>query len=115
MGLANILDPLDDFFLYNDVNFIKRCRAGYCNYFEPKIRNSDLMVLSLIIPHVGDLILLISSVIFALFDSIDEAMIALIIIAYLVKPVFYSLSWRNTDDIVYSLLHYISDISRLVL
>ena len=117
MGLSNLLDPLDDFFLFNDVNYVKRCRTGYCNYFDVQVRNPDVMIAALIIPHVIDLLLFIFTAVFVLVDSstIDSVVTVLILLTYLIKPVFQSLSWRGTEDIVYSVLHYISDVSRFVL
>ena len=117
MGLSNLLDPLDDFFLFNDVNYVKRCRTGYCNYFDVRVRNPEVMVAALIIPHVMDLLLFIFTAILALADSsvLDTVLTVLILLTYLVKPVFQSLSWRGTEDVMYSVLHYISDVSRFVL
>ena len=117
MGLSNLLDPLDDFFLFNDVNYVKRCRTGYCNYFDVQVRNPEVMVAALIIPHVMDLLLFIFTAILALADSsvLDTVLTVLILLTYLVKPVFQSLSWRGTEDVMYSVLHYISDVSRFVL
>jgi hypothetical protein len=117
MGLSNLLDPLDDFFLFNDVNYVKRCRSGYCNYFDVQVRNPEVMVAALIIPHVMDLLLFVVTAILALADSsvLDTVLTVLILLTYLVKPVFQSLSWRGTEDVMYSVLHYISDVSRFVL
>ena len=117
MGLSNLLDPLDDFFLFNDVNYVKRCRTGYCNYFDVQVRNPEVMLAALIIPHVMDLLLFIFTAILALADSsvFDTVLTVLILLTYLVKPVFQSLSWRGTEDVMYSVLHYISDVSRFVL
>ena len=117
MSLSNLLDPLDDFFLFNDVNYVKRCRTGYCNYFDMKVRNPDMMIAALIIPHVTDVLLSIFTAILALADSssLDSTITVLILLTYLVKPVFQSLSWRGTEDIIYSILHFISDVSRFVL
>jgi hypothetical protein len=117
MGLSNLLDPLDDFFLFNDVNYVKRCRTGYCNYFDVQVRNPEVMVAALIIPHVMDLLLFVFTAILALADSsvLDTVLTVLILLTYLVKPVFQSLSWRGTEDVMYSVLHYISDVSRFVL
>jgi hypothetical protein len=117
MGLSNLLDPLDDFFLLNDVNYVKRCRTGYCNYFDVQVRNPEVMVAALIVPHVMDLLLFIFTAILALVDSsvLDTVLTVLILLTYLVKPVFQSLSWRGTEDVMYSVLHYISDVSRFVL
>jgi hypothetical protein len=117
MGLSNLLDPLDDFFLFNDVNYVKRCRTGYCNYFDVQVRNPEVMVAALIVPHVMDLLLFVFTAILALADSsvLDTVLTVLILLTYLVKPVFQSLSWRGTEDVMYSVLHYISDVSRFVL
>lgn len=117
MGLSNLLDPLDDYFLYNDVNYVKRCRSGYCNYFDVQVRNPEVMVAALLVPHVMDLLLFIFTAILALVDSsvLDTVLTVLILLTYLVKPVFQSLSWRGTEDVMYSVLHYISDVSRFVL
>jgi hypothetical protein len=64
-----------------------------------------------------DLLLFIFTAILALVDSsaLDTVLTVLILLTYLVKPVFQSLSWRGTEDVMYSVLHYISDVSRFVL
>ena len=64
-----------------------------------------------------DLLLFIFTAILALADSsvLDTVLTVLILLTYLVKPVFQSLSWRGTEDVMYSVLHYISDVSRFVL